>query len=156
LKEPWPTVLALVAPVVSVVWAVVQAAVFEKLDEWHSTREAAREASANRRGIAELKAGLAEARAEVEAMELGEARSRRENELREVADAIAGRHFVFLKQKLEEPTSTRGLRGSSRRWRSKTRSTGGSETESAVEPSSSSLPRADEQPPSGQSRRPAP
>jgi hypothetical protein len=119
LPDPWPTALALVAPLISVLWGLVQAEAFERLDDWKSKREAEREASTDRREIDELKTGVAAAKAEIETMEPGAARARMEQELRELSDAIPALRIISLQQKLGEATSTRVPKGPSRASRSK-------------------------------------
>jgi hypothetical protein len=119
LHEPWSTLLALVGPTIAVLWAFAQAAVFEKLDEIATKRAAERDEDARRRAIAELKAALADAQAEVQGMPPGEARTKREEELKQAADAIAGQHIIFLRRKLDEAALTQASQASGRSPRNK-------------------------------------
>jgi hypothetical protein len=90
----------MIAPAVAVVWAFVQAVVFEKLAGWQLKRLAAREGELHRRLIAELTAGVAVAKKEAEAMPKGDARSKREAELQALENAISARRLEFLWQRL--------------------------------------------------------
>lgn len=101
LPEPWPTLLAFAAPAVAVGWAFLQAAVFDKLAGWQVKRLAAREAEQHRRLIAELISGLAEAKQDAKAMPNGDARSRLEQELQQLEDAISASRVEFLWRRLQ-------------------------------------------------------
>jgi hypothetical protein len=125
LPEPWPTVLAIAAPAVAVVWAFLQAALFDRLTAWQVKRLAAREARIHRTLIAELTAGLDEAKQAAKSIPDADARSRREQELQQLEDAISASHLEFLWQRLHAGVvvskNVRTVKPQRRTARSKTR-----------------------------------
>jgi hypothetical protein len=111
MHEPWPTVVALVAPVIPIAWAVVHAAVMVMLDERQERRnverieaeetaEEARTAAEEARSHARLMAELSIAKVEAAAMGPGEARARVEAEIRDVEMVIALRRLIIIKKEL--------------------------------------------------------